>query len=398
MLPLKLWNYIRGYVIIIVEGYFLEKFMNICIRRQIFLWDVKRTKSSVMTLKVSIKGFKMLRPIARKSRCRVRIAGKRGIPFILNRYRGRKAFVGGAVLFIAALYSLTSFVWSIEISGNKDIETQTIVDKLDSLGVKPGTLKYKIDTQILVNDIMLELKELAWVGITVKGTKVKVEVAERIKPPEIVPTDIPCDIYASKDGIIKSIVVKAGLEMVKPGATVKEGQLLVTGTVPNKAEGEPPRKVHALAVIKARTWYEKNVPVSTRVINKERTGAKKDNYSLELFSKRINIFPSRISYGEYDKIEIKKSISLGKDMVLPFALIIDRYYENNLTEMEINIDEAKKIAAEEAYKLASEDIPDTAEVVNSKQEFIEQNDGSLLAVVTIECLEDIGVTKEIGGN
>lgn len=41
---LRLWNYIKGYVIIFVEGYFLEKFVNICTRRQIFLWDIKKKK------------------------------------------------------------------------------------------------------------------------------------------------------------------------------------------------------------------------------------------------------------------------------------------------------------------------------------------------------------------
>ena len=67
MLLFRLWNYIRGYVIIVVEGYFLEKFVNICTRRQILLFDISRQKNSKMTLKVSIKGFRMLRPIAKKT-------------------------------------------------------------------------------------------------------------------------------------------------------------------------------------------------------------------------------------------------------------------------------------------------------------------------------------------
>lgn len=397
MLFLKLWNYIRGYVIIIVEGYFLEKFMNICIRRQIFLWDVRRKKNNVMTLKMSIKGFKMLRPIAKKTRCRVRIQAKRGVPFMLNRYRGRKAFAAGALMFIASLYILTSYVWSIEITGNEKIETQVLIDKLATLGVRPGVMKYRVNAENVVNNMMLDIRELAWMGVVVKGTKVKVEIAERVNPPAIVAKDVPCDIYAAKDGVIKTMTVKAGQEMVKAGATVQKGQLLVSGTVPNKNENEKARLVHSIAVIKARTWYEKSIPVQLQVIDKERTGKKKNNYAIEIFSNRINLFPGRISFEEYDKIEIKKSISLGEDVVLPFALIINQYYENNLIEREITMEEAKKAAAEEAYKSVTEEIPSGAEMIDVKTNYTADKDGGLYAAVTVECLEDIGVTKEIGG-
>jgi similar to stage IV sporulation protein len=122
MILLKLWNYFRGYVIIAVEGYFLEKFINICTHRQVFLWDIKKRKDRTMTLKVSINGFKLLRPISYKTKCRVKILKRCGLPFLKKRYGKRKAFMLGALVFIALFYCLTSFIWSVEITGNKDIE------------------------------------------------------------------------------------------------------------------------------------------------------------------------------------------------------------------------------------------------------------------------------------
>lgn len=44
MLVLRLWNYLRGYVIILIEGIFLEKFINICTRRKMYLWDIDKKK------------------------------------------------------------------------------------------------------------------------------------------------------------------------------------------------------------------------------------------------------------------------------------------------------------------------------------------------------------------
>ena len=60
----------------------------------------QETKNSKISLKISIKGFKHLRPVARKTRCRVRIVEKRGLPFIVSRYKERKTFVLGLAVFV----------------------------------------------------------------------------------------------------------------------------------------------------------------------------------------------------------------------------------------------------------------------------------------------------------
>ena len=127
MLLLRLWNFLRGYVIILVEGHFIERFINICTRRQLFLWDVKRSSDTTMTLKMSIKGFKMVRPVAKKTHSKVKIISKNGMPFIISRYRKRKAYVLGALLFLVLINLIASFIWDIEITGNKDVGRSDII-------------------------------------------------------------------------------------------------------------------------------------------------------------------------------------------------------------------------------------------------------------------------------
>jgi similar to stage IV sporulation protein len=398
MLLLKLWNYTRGYIIILVEGLFLEKFINICAHRQIFLWDIKKHKNGILTLKVSIKGFKLLRPVARKSRCRVRILKKKGLPFVLNRYRRRKAFVAGAALFIILTYILTSFVWAIELTGNKELDSRFILEKLENFGIKPGVLKYKIDTDKAVNNMIMEIDRLAWISISLKGTKVKVDLAERELPPKLIPKDEPCNIVAKRDGVIKTITAKSGIEMVKVGDTVKKGQLLVSGSIAKKNEEGEARLVHAIASVKARTWYERRERVNQIVVEKVRTGRTKNIYSFVIFTKRLNLFKKYIKFENYDKIEINKKIAIGEDLVLPFEIIVEKYFENILQEKELDIDEAKQIAADKAYTEALKDISDTENIVQSSVNFIQDENKGLTAVVTIECIEDIGVEEKIGGN
>jgi similar to stage IV sporulation protein len=397
MLLLRLWNYLRGYVIIIVEGYFLEKFINVCTHRQILLWNVKRQKNCVMSLRVSIRGFKLLRPVARKTGCRVRIAGKRGLPFIFNRYRRRKTFALGAFVFLTLIFLLTSFVWKIEVIGNKKIDTALIIEKLSSMGVRTGVLKYGINTDKLVSSMMLEIRELGWVGITVRGTKVKVQVTERKPPPELVPKDIPCDIVAKRDGLIKSVLAMDGIEKVKEGDTVVKGQVLISGVIDSHDVKESPRIVHAMGNVTARTWYEKSCDVITRLVEKVRTDKVKDRYSLLLIGKKLGPLPGKIPFTNCDKVEIKKEISIGEDLVLPFQILIERYYEYDLAEKEIPIEEAQNTASDTAYKEVLDSLPEDAEIVSTDVQYKERDNGGLTAIVTIECLEEIGVTKEIGG-
>jgi len=299
LLLFRLWNYLRGYVIIIVEGYFLEKFINICARRKIPMWDVRMQSKRLVTMRMTIKGFRLVRPAARKSGCRVRLLKKTGMPFVFNRYRRRKAFFAGAVLFILLINLLASFIWSIEIVGNNELETSFIEGMLESNGIRTGALKYGINTDRAVERMMLEIDKLSWISIYIRGTKVKVELRERRDIPEIVPRHVPCDIVAQKDGIIKQVIAKEGIEAVGEGDTVKKGQVLISGSIPLKGPENENRLVHAMGIVNARTWYEEESPVVTDKTVRLKTGRVIRDSALILFSWKLDLFHRKNSFKYY---------------------------------------------------------------------------------------------------
>jgi len=87
-------------------------------------------------------------------------------------------------------------------------------------------LKYRINPEEVANGVILDIDGLSYVNVLVRGTKVKVEVAEGVKRPSIIPLNVPCDIVAKKDGVIKSVIVKIGQAQVKEGDTVKRDSFL----------------------------------------------------------------------------------------------------------------------------------------------------------------------------
>jgi similar to stage IV sporulation protein len=397
LLLLRLWNYLRGYVIILVEGYFIEKFINICTRRQILLWDVRVQQDRLISMKLSINGFKLLRPVVRKTKCKVSLLKKVGLPFIFNRYRRRKAFFAGAVLFIISIYVMTSFIWSVDITGNKELQTAQLEQSLAKHGIRTGVLKYAVNTDSAVTGMLLELRDISWISIYVSGTRIKVELRERVKVPEIVPKDVPCDIIAIKEGMIKQVIATQGIEAAGEGDTVKKGQVLISGKIPLKEDEKKFRLVHAMGKVPARTWYEETAPVRLSEVERLKTGKVVNHYTLNLFSWKLELLHKKPPFENYEAVEVKKKLSIGENLVFPIEWVRKGFYEEQLVNAYISEEDAKNAAAGKAYEKIMERIPDSAAIVKKDLKFVRDETG-MLAKVMIECIEDIGTSKKIGGN
>ncbi|MGE5328330.1 MAG: sporulation protein YqfD [Deltaproteobacteria bacterium] len=392
MFILKLWNYIRGYVIILVEGYFPEKFINICISRGILLWDVTREKSCIIKMKVSIEAFKKIRKVARKTRCRVKIIAKKGLPFVSYKYRKRKTFIAGCAIFLLMIYILSSFIWSIDIIGNNTISKAELIKKLNAVGFKTGVCRYYIDKEKICNEMMIQIKELAWISIDLSGTRAIVEISERVMPPKFVEKNVPCNIIADKDGIIKSIFVKAGTPLVKQQETVKKGDMLVSGIVINNVNIS--RFVHAQADIKARTWYEEieNVPLAN--IKEVKTGRVKNLYKFRLISNEISLGSNRPPFKNSACSTEEKLLSIGKNYIFPIGIVITKCEETIPVKEIITPDKAKEKGIKRAWGKINSQLGASMKVVDKKEYSFNYPD-YVRTRVLVEAIESIGIEERI---
>lgn len=217
-----LFYYILGYVNISIEGYFIERFINICISKNILLWNLKRKKSSFLYANIGMRDFKKIKQIAKVTKCRVKIEQKRGLPFLLHRYKKRKFFLISLILIVLFIFAISNFVWNVEVTGNNTIPTEEIMQNLNENGLKIGVLKQKVDTKQIINTIRLQRDDIAWMGIHLKGTNAIIEIVEADKKPEIIDENEYCNIISDKDGIITKINVQNGTALVKEGDIVKK--------------------------------------------------------------------------------------------------------------------------------------------------------------------------------
>ena len=178
-----------GFVTIEVEGFFIERFINICINKNILLQDLSREMNTYIKVKILKSDFKEIRHIARKTKCKVKIKKKSGIPFVINKYRKRKIFAIAILVIAIFIFIMSKFIWNVEIIGNKNIPSEEIKLLIAEYGIKDGKLKKNINIEKVSNLIRLNRSDIAWLGITIKGTNAIIEVEETIEKPEIIDKD-----------------------------------------------------------------------------------------------------------------------------------------------------------------------------------------------------------------
>ena len=385
-------NYILGYVNILVEGYFVEKFINICNKQKIFLWNLKRSKTTIIYANVSIKDCKKLKPIAQKTKCKIKIKSKKGLPFIFNKYKKRKIFVIGLAMVLITIFTLSKFIWNIEVIGNEKINADEIIQIANENNLKIGKFKNKVDTKKIINKLRLERDDIAWIGIEIKGTNAIIKIVESIPKPNIIDDEEFCNIVATKDAIIKKISAQNGTPVVKEGEIVKKGTVLIAGWLEGKYTGT--RYVHATGSVQGKVWYTQKERIYFKQQKKEQTGNVENKYSLNINNFKINFNKGVSKFKNYDTIETNKKVKLFSNFYLPIELIKITNTEVNITDITYTLEEAKNIGIEKAKQELNNKIENLNNIlsiqINDSQtsEYIEVE-------VTYEMLENIGTKEKI---
>ena len=392
MLLKILLNYITGYVCIKVESYYLERFINICISKKIFLWNIKRKKSSILYTCIGISDFKKLKSIAKKTKSIIKIESKKGLPFIFHKYRKRKIFLFFLIIVIIFLIITSNYIWNIEIKGNEKISSMELIEELKEDGLKIGARKGKLDIHAIINKVRLNRDDIAWIGINVKGTNVIVEIKECDKAPEILDENEYCNIVSDKTGMITKFSVQNGTANIKEGDIVKPGDTLVSGYLVGKYTGNT--YVHSKAEIQAKVWYSKKEKFYFKEQIKVPTSATEEKYTLKIKNFKINFNKTLSKFQNYDTIVNSKKLMLFSNFYLPIEMIKTTNYEYEYQDKNYTEKELKDIGTKKIQKELDEELKDEKNILNKKvntygnEEFIEIE-------VIYEVLENIGIEEKI---
>ena len=121
MMFLRLSRLASGYVRFSLRGDFPERFFNLCAVHGRAVWDMQRDPEGFSAY-ILAKDYPKLRQAARRSRVRLRVRERHGLPFFINRHRYRGGLAVGAVLLFIILYCFSqSFKANTVIKAKKSI-------------------------------------------------------------------------------------------------------------------------------------------------------------------------------------------------------------------------------------------------------------------------------------
>ena len=392
MLIKVLLCYIFGYIRVSIEGYYIERFINICNNKKIIIWNIKRDKNIKLYFNISINDFKKAIKIAKKLKCHTKIEKKCGLPFLLNKYKKRKIFAILLIIFTVSIGIISNFIWNIEIQEEEPNNTEELYKDIVEAGLNIGTLKSKINSKEIINKVRLKRKDIAWMGIELKGTNAIVKIVKADAKPEIINDTEYCNIVSDKIGVITKINAQNGTANVKVGDTVNAGTILINGWLEGKYTGI--RYVHAKGEIEAKIWHTKYkfIPYNTTEIRE--TGNTEKFYSIKFNKFEIN-FKKRVSkFKIYDTIETEEKFRLFSDFYLPISVkkVVNKEQEEK--QKKYNQEQAKDLGIKELEQQLDNEIEDKTKIVNKNINTYEKENG-LEVYVTYEVLESIGTNEKI---
>ena len=71
--------------------------------------------------------IKRIKEIVKTTKCKVKINERKGLPFILHRYRKRKIFLIMIILVCFSIFVTSNYIWNIEIVGLNQISSEEII-------------------------------------------------------------------------------------------------------------------------------------------------------------------------------------------------------------------------------------------------------------------------------
>ena len=339
-------HFCSGYVSVRLTGLSPERFFNLCGASGLELYNVSYT-GEYYKFNIKAQDFFSCGPFAKKAKVRLKIIKKCGLPFFLQKNRGRKMWAAGFISFFLLLYIMSLFVWDIDYRGNLTYTDDTLNHYLETLNITCGILKSKVSCEEIEKNLRNEYQGITWVSARLSGTRLYIHIKENEVPLEIpVKDETPGDLVADYDGVVTSIVVRSGIALVKAGDMVTKGQVLVSGRIPitnDAGEVMTEHYVRSDADIKGRVvraeakefpiWYKRS----------EKTGNVRRGLFLNVFDKSFVWILPNFRNTEWKTVTEVGKLCLFGDFYLPvnYGLITsmevssyeEKYNEKQLNEM-----------------------------------------------------------------
>ena len=258
-----------------VEGSLLERLIQRALREGACFARVRRIAPRVILVDADEHSAEILKKLCERYWLDCRVLRRGGGAAFMDMLRRRWTVAPGILLCALVCAVFLSRVWLVDVSftgpsaalGNE----RAIRDCLQESGVYVGMAASAVDASLLQSELLAGAGDYSFIGVRRQGIRLLVEASPEVPAPQLYEINYARDLVAARDGVIESITVHSGQACVKPGDTVRAGQLLIRGEEDLTKEETTP--VGALGEVIARCWYEGSAEGELSRTALRRTGA-----------------------------------------------------------------------------------------------------------------------------
>ncbi|SDC72385.1 similar to stage IV sporulation protein [Paenibacillus sp. UNCCL117] len=383
---------LQGFVRVEVTGGRPERLVNLLSEKRMSVWDIRYLDQHRITFHITVRDFFRLRPLLKETGSGLRIRGKEGMPFWLDKLEKRKFFAIGLLGFVIGIYLLSSMVWQVKVEGNETITPERILQAAKEEGIFRTQWKFRLrEPSELARGLQSRLPDAAWIGVEVRGTHVIVKVVEAripVKPPLMNPRHL----VASKNALVTDIFAEKGRPLVKPNTYVRKGDILISGLLGDETNTQT---VVASGTVKGIVWYKPTVEVPLVRSYKVYTGESKLRSYLVLGSRAVQLTGyGSMPFEQTETIQDRKSLS-WRSYVLPIGWLKEKVMEVQIQEHPLEAKEAAAIGLEQAKASILSESGKGSRVISEKILHEKAENGKVYMEVLLEVEEPIAVEQPI---
>lgn len=331
-------------IVISITGINTLRFINLLKQNNIRLFNIKRMSDTTECVMFA-KDFKKLKSFAKITGVRVRISKKNGPGFFIFNNRNRYFLVAGLIIFIIIILWSTKKIVKIEIHGNEYYASTEIYEFLTENNIDYGSVVKNISCKDIEKLMLNHFDLLTFVSVHINGNTLIITVKENKTVKQEKEDKTPCNLVATEDGVVVSIITRAGVPLVKAGDEVKREDVLVYSKIDyNKIMGENYgyETVCSDADILIRVNKEYKDIVNRKYEKRVYTGRIQKVKGIKINNLYLTISKEKCKFKKYDTETTYSDDRYGFKKV-PVTYFYTTYREYELVESEYTDEELQNI-------------------------------------------------------
>ncbi len=363
----RILRFFRGYVRVMCEGGLTGTLLSDAMREGLDVFGISE-RHGVVRFCVCAKDYRRFPRLARKSGCRVRMTGKRGVFISLRRIRYRAQLAAGIAVFCLAFCFCGSRVIAIDVTGDSLIPSSSIMSSLSRCGIYPGAPQAGLDVKLIRQHILLENERLSWASVNLSFGRASVEIKDK--------ADIPLGdngkegdcLISQYDAVVTKVDVSGGTAVVGVGDVVQKGQMLAS-------ENSALNSSSWVANVRGEVWgnveleYEFSIPKTIYI--KKPTGRSKTVRRLIWVTSSDEVDFGTPPFMQYEELRYRRPIEIFS-VKLPVCFSVVEYTEICAVREAVDFERAEDLARRKYSEYEKEHLSE-AEILNRRVEIVEQD-------------------------